>query len=207
MTNHTPTQHSPTAEPPAQPQPGDAAAFRRLGLEAGPLVVFFVVNQFWDIFSATAAFMVATVVAVALSLKLERRVPLMPLVSSFFVLLFGGLTLMLEDDLFIKIKPTVVNLLFAAILFASLGLRRHILKVLLGTMMVMSDQGWRTLAWRWAFFFIFLAVVNEVVWRSFSTEFWAGFKLFGIMPMTLVFAAAQVPLLMREQSKVTEPAE
>jgi intracellular septation protein len=203
MTTETP---APTA---VQPQ-SDAAAFRRLGLEAGPLAVFFVVNQVWDIFTATATFMVATLIAVVLSLKLERRVPLMPLVSSFFVLLFGGLTLVLEDDLFIKIKPTVVNLLFAAILFASLALRRHILKVLLGTVMMMSDHGWRVLAWRWAFFFIFLAIVNEVVWRSFSTEFWAGFKLFGIMPMTLVFAAAQVPLIMKEQiqpAETTEPAE
>lgn len=188
------------ASPSQATQQVDAAAWRRLGLEAGPLVVFFVVNQIWGIFIATGCFMVATVIAVGLSLKLERRLPIMPLVSAVFVLAFGGLTLILADDLFIKIKPTVVNLLFASVLFAGLAMGRSYIKVIMGPVLQMTDAGWRTLSWRWAFFFLFLAVLNEIVWRNFSTEFWAGFKLFGIMPITLLFGAAQVPLLMRDQA-------
>ncbi len=188
------------ASPSQATQQVDAAAWRRLGLEAGPLVVFFVVNQVWGIFIATGCFMVATVIAVGLSLKLESRLPIMPLVSAVFVLAFGGLTLILADDLFIKIKPTVVNLLFASVLFAGLAMGRSYIKVIMGPVLQMTDAGWRTLSWRWAFFFLFLAVLNEIVWRNFSTEFWAGFKLFGIMPITLLFGAAQVPLLMRDQA-------
>lgn len=188
------------ASPSQATQQVDAAAWRRLGLEAGPLVVFFVVNQIWGIFIATGCFMVATIIAVGLSLKLESRLPIMPLVSAVFVLAFGGLTLILADDLFIKIKPTVVNLLFASVLFAGLAMGRSYIKVIMGPVLQMTDAGWRTLSWRWAFFFLFLAVLNEIVWRNFSTEFWAGFKLFGIMPITLLFGAAQVPLLMRDQA-------
>jgi len=186
--------------PPQAAQQVDGAAWRRLGLESGPRGVFFVVNQIWGIFVATGCFMVAIVVAVALSWHLERRVPIMPLVSAVFVLVFGGLTLYLADDLFIKIKPTVVNLLFAAVLFAGLAAGRSYIKVIMGPVFHMTDSGWRTLTWRWSFFFLFLAIVNELVWRNFSTEFWAGFKLFGIMPITLLFGAAQIPLLMRDQA-------
>lgn len=188
------------ATPPQATQQVDADAWRRLGLEAGPLVIFFVVNQISGIFVATGFFMVAIVIAVGLSWRLERRVPIMPLVSAVFVLLFGGLTLVLADDLFIKIKPTVVNLLFAAVLFAGLAVGRSYIKVIMGPVFHMTDAGWRTLTWRWSFFFLFLAIVNEIVWRNFSTEFWAGFKLFGIMPITLLFGAAQIPLLMRDQA-------
>lgn len=176
-----------------------ASPFVRLAIEAGPLVVFFVANRLEGIMIGTAAFMLATMVAVALSLKLERRLPLMPLVSCFFVLLFGGLTLALDDALFIKIKPTVVNLLFAAILFAGLATGRGFLKLLMGAMLELDDAGWRKLTWRWAFFFIVLAVLNEVVWRNVSTDAWVNFKVFGLMPLTLVFAMAQLPLIMRHQ--------
>jgi intracellular septation protein len=194
-----------TAEKPVSPG-------QRLALEGGPLAVFFIANQVWDIMTATALFMGATLVAVAVSLRLEGRVPLMPLVGSVFVLIFGGLTLALSDDLFIKIKPTVVNLLFAAVLFTGLALRRGFLKSILGPMMELTDEGWRKLTWRWACFFVVLAVINEVVWRNFSTEFWAGFKLFGLFPLTLAFAVAQVPLLMRyaprdEQASVADSAD
>ena len=169
----------------------------RLALEAGPLAVFFVANQLTEIMMATALFMVAATVAVALSIKLERRIPLMPVIGCGFVLAFGGLTLVLDDELFIKIKPTVVNLLFAALLFTGLALKRDWMKLVLGPVMQLTDQGWRILSWRWAVFFIFLAIVNEVVWRNFSTEFWAGFKLFGMLPLTLTFALLQVPVLLK----------
>lgn len=177
----------------------EASPMRRLGLEAGPLVVFFVTNQFWGIMLATGLFMIATVISVAASIRLERRWPIMPIVSCGFVLLFGGLTLWLDDAIFIKLKPTIVNLLFAAILFVGLATGRHLLKLVMGQMVELTEEGWRILTWRWAGFFVVLAIINEIVWRSFSTEFWAGFKLFGIMPLTLVFAAAQIPLLMKSQ--------
>lgn len=183
----------------------------RLALEGGPLAVFFIANQIWDIMTATALFMVATVVAVAVSLRLEGRLPLMPLVGCVFVLIFGGLTLALSDELFIKIKPTVVNLLFATVLFVGLALRRGFLKSIMGGMIELTDEGWRKLTWRWACFFVVLAVINEIVWRNFSTEFWAGFKLFGMFPLTLAFAIAQVPLLARyvppEFKQQARPAE
>ncbi|MGF6228271.1 intracellular septation protein [Inquilinus ginsengisoli] len=178
--------------------------FLRLALEAGPLLIFFVANQVVGAMPAIAVFMAALVVAVALSVRLERRWPIMPMVSCVFVLIFGGLTLWLNDDLFFKLKPTVVNLLFAAILFAGLATGRNFLKLMMGTVFELTEQGWRILTWRWAVFFVVLAVINEIVWRNFSFSFWAGFKLFGILPLTLVFAMAQMPVLMRHQVKPAE---
>lgn len=173
--------------------------FRRMAIEAGPLVVFFIANSAYDIMIGTAAFMVATAISLAVSLKVERRIPLMPLVSSVFVLLFGGLTLALDDDLFIKIKPTVVNLFFATVLLGGLLAGRVFLKHLMGGILLLDNTGWRILSWRWTAFFVFLAIVNEIVWRNFSTDTWVSFKVFGIMPMSLVFGLAQVPLIQKHQ--------
>ena len=187
---------------PAQPgaeAPQASAQLTRLALEAGPLIVFFVTNSFYGIMVGTACFMVATLVSLALSLRLEGRVPIMPLVGCVFVLAFGGLTLLLDNDLFIKIKPTVVNLLFAGILFAGLAMRRNLLKLLMGSVLNLTERGWQLLTLRWACFFVFLAGLNEVVWRSFSTDTWVSFKLFGILPLSLAFALAQVPLIHRYQ--------
>ncbi|MEM6492137.1 MAG: septation protein A, partial [Pseudomonadota bacterium] len=164
-----------------------------------PLVVFFIANARSDLLTATAAFMVATVIALSAGWVLERRIAPLPLVSGIFVLGFGGLTLLIEDTLFIKIKPTVVNLLFASALGGGLLFGRSLLKMLLGSTLQLTEPGWRVLTIRWAAFFVFLAALNEVVWRSFSEEFWAGFKLFGVMPITIGFALSQTPLIMREQ--------
>ena len=187
---------------PKQTAPGavsGGAQMRRLALEAGPLLVFFVANWLQGIMVGTAAFMVATVVAVSLSWRLERRVPPMPLVGCVFVLFFGGLTLWLEDETFIKIKPTVVNLLFAAILTLGAVTGRHYLKLVMGTMLTLADRGWQILTWRWIGFFIFLAALNEIVWRSVSTDLWVDFKVFVILPLTLVFGMLQMPLILRYQ--------
>ncbi|MBP2227137.1 intracellular septation protein [Azospirillum agricola] len=173
--------------------------FTRLAIEAGPLAAFFIANSQAGIMTGTAVFMVAISIAVAVSWHLERRVPIMPVVGAGFVLLFGGLTLWLQDDLFIKIKPTLVNLLFATVLFVAHLMRRNVLKRLLGTVLAMTDEGWRTLGIRWAWFFLLLAVVNEIVWRSMTTDAWVNFKVFGIMPLTLLFSAFQAPLIMRHQ--------
>ena len=126
---------------------------------------------------------------------------MMPLVSGVFVCVFGGLTLWMQEELFIKLKPTIVNSLFAAILFVGLLNGRSLLKYLFGEVFQLREPGWRILTFRWACFFVFLAIVNEIVWRSFSTDFWAGFKLFGIMPITMIFAVSQIGLLQRYKDK------
>ncbi len=178
----------------------------RLALEAGPLAVFFLANSRYGIMVGTAAFMAATTVSVAVSYALERRVPIMPMVGCFFVLLFGGLTLWLDDELFIKIKPTVVNLLFATALFVGMAYKRNLVKVVLGTVMDLTEEGWRILTVRWAWFFVVLAALNEVVWRTLSTDAWVNFKVFGIMPLTLVFSFAQIPVFMRYQVPAADGA-
>ena len=191
----------------------------KLAIEAGPLVVFFLVNgrdglpefrYLWmaegaaplvgqSLFEATGAFMVATVIALVAGWRMERKLPIMPLVSGGFVLVFGGLTLVLADETFIKLKPTLVNTLFAVILFGGLAFGRALLKPLFGAALQLSERGWRVLTLRWAIFFVILAIANEIVWRNFTTDFWVSFKLFGIMPLTFLFAASQTPLLLREQ--------
>lgn len=194
-----PDGSTPKPAPPSAQAQQDAAPLTRLALEAGPLIVFFVANSFYGIMAGTACFMVATLVSLALSLRLEGRLPIMPLVGCVFVLAFGGLTLLLDNDLFIKIKPTFVNLLFAGTLFVGLLMRRNLLGLLMGGVLHLTERGWRLLTLRWACFFVFLAVLNEVVWRSFSTDTWVSFKLFGILPLSLAFALAQVPLIQRYQ--------
>ncbi len=169
----------------------------KLLVELGPLVVFFIGNSKFGIFWGTGAFMVATVVSLAVSRAVLGRIPTMPLVTAVFVFIFGGLTLWLQDDQFIKIKPTIVNALFAAILFGGLWAGRIFLKTVFGDVMRLTEEGWRKLTVRWGLFFVVLAVLNEVVWRSFSTDFWVSFKVFGIMPLTMAFALAQVGLLKR----------
>ena len=169
------------ARPPLNP-------FLKLALEMGPLGLFFVTNAKFGLFTGTAVFMVAVLVALAINYWLERRIPIMPLVSGFFVLVFGTLTLALNDELFIKLKPTIVNGLFATILFGGLAFGKPLLQPLLGSMLKIETAGWRKLTIAWAWFFVLLAVLNELVWRNFSTDFWVGFKLWGIMPLTVAFS-------------------
>ena len=180
----------------------------KLLVEVGPLVVFFIVNsqagKFISepsraIFWGTGAFMVATLVALVASWAMLGRIPVMPLVSGALILVFGGLTLLLQDDLFIKLKPTIVNLLFAAGLFGGLMLGRSFLKLLFGEVFQLTEEGWKLLTFRWACFFVVLAALNEIVWRNFSTDFWVSFKVFGIMPLTIVFAMAQFGLIKRHE--------
>jgi intracellular septation protein len=167
----------------------------KLAVEVGPLVVFFVVNARAGIFWGTGVFMGATVLSLIVSRILFGRIPVMPLVTGVCVMVFGGLTLWLQDDHFIKIKPTIVNALFAGALFFGLLAGQSLLRVIFGEVFRLTDEGWRKLTLRWAFFFTFLAVLNEVVWRSCSTDTWVSFKVFGVMPLTMAFAVAQVGLL------------
>jgi intracellular septation protein len=167
----------------------------KLALELGPLVVFFIVNARADIFVGTAWFMGAMVLSLLLSWLLLRKVAVMPLVTGVVVLVFGGLTLFLQDATFIKIKPTVVNALFAVLLLGGLVFRQSLLRFVFGDVYKLKPEGWTILTLRWGLFFIFLAVLNEVIWRNFSTDFWVAFKVWATMPLTLVFARLQLPVL------------
>lgn len=171
--------------------------FLKFALEMGPLLVFFLVNNRAGIFVGTATFMAATVIALGVSYALMRTVPIMPMVTAVFVLIFGGLTLWLADDLFIKLKPTIINLLFASILFFGVITNRLLIKLVLEGALNLTERGWRLITWAWIGFFIFLAALNEIVWRNASTDFWVSFKVFGVMPLTIVFSFAMIPIVMR----------
>jgi intracellular septation protein len=188
---------------------GDQPQFDRnqlikLAVELGPLIVFFIANAKAGIFWGTAAFMAATLVSLIASRTLLGKIPTMPLVSAVFVLTFGGLTLWLQDDLFIKMKPTILNSLFAVILLGGLVAGRLFLKIVFGDVMRLTEEGWRKLTLRWAIFFVVLAILNEIVWRNFSTDFWVTFKVFGIMPLTFVFAISQIGLLKKYEFSTSQ---
>ncbi len=175
--------------------------------ELGPLALFFFVNGRWDIFTGTAVFMAATVVAVPCYRFLEGRWPIMPIVGGFFILVFGGLTLWLQDETFIKLKPTIVNCLFGAILTGGLLFGRPLLKPIFGAAFTLTDEGWTRLTMRWAAFFFVLAIVNEIAWRGFSTDTWIASKMLVSFPMTMVFAFLQVPLLKKYWDGPNNPFE
>lgn len=171
--------------------------FLKLLVELGPLVTFFVTNANAGIFYGTGVFIAATVLALFASRWLFGHIPTMPLVSGFFVIVFGSLTLWLQNDVFIKLKPTIVNSIFATILFTGLLNKKSLLKYLFGDVFRLTEEGWQKLTFRWACFFVFLAVLNEFAWRFLSTDTWVTFKVFAIMPITIAFALSQVGLLKR----------
>lgn len=176
----------------------------KIAVDVGPLAVFFLVNANYKIFAATAAFMVCIVIALAVSYIFTRKLAVLPLVTCVFVLVFGGLTLWLQDELFIKLKPTIVNTLFAGILFGGLAFKRLFLKNLFSEVINLTQEGWHKLTVRWALFFLVLAVLNEIVWRNYSTDTWVSFKVFGIMPLTMIFALSQIGILNRYQDNAGE---
>lgn len=176
----------------------------KLVLDIGPLVLFFAANAKFGIYAATGAFMVAVLVALAVSYALTRHVAVMPVVTAVVVLIFGGLTLVLHDDLFIKLKPTIIYVLFGGALLVGLMLGKNLLGIVFDSVFHLTDEGWRRLTWRWALFFFALAILNEIVWRTQSTDFWVSFKLFGVVPLTFVFAALQYPLLMKYSAEKKE---
>jgi intracellular septation protein len=197
---------------PSDPKRQELNPLLKLALELGPLMVFFFANARGEwlaesfptlgdlggpLFIATGLFMIATVIALAVSWILTRSLPIMPLVSGVVVLVFGALTLWLQDETFIKMKPTIVNTLFGAVLLGGLLFGKSLLGYVFDSAFHLDAEGWRKLTLRWGLFFLFLAVMNEIVWRTFSTDAWVAFKVWGIMPITILFTLSQMPLIMR----------
>ena len=186
------------------PESGLALA-TKLAIELGPLLVFFGTNAAAGIYVATAVFMAATLVALGVAWWRYHKIPVMPLVSGAVVLVFGTLTLYLRDDTFIKLKPTIVYSMFAVLLAAGLLMKKPMLELLLGPVFNLTEEGWRKLTLRWALFFVAMAVLNELIWRNVSTDAWVSFKAFGFLPLTFLFALAQVPLMHRHGEPLAEP--
>lgn len=161
----------------------------------GPIVVFFAAYLTWDLLIATAALMSATAIALVISLAVNKRVPLMPLITAAVVGVFGGLTLWLNDDTFIKLKPTIVQTLIGLVLLGGLLFGKSLLKPVMGSAWPMDDDGWRKLTRNFGLFFLVMAVANEIVWRTQTTDFWVTFKVFGIMALTFGFSMTQIPIL------------
>ena len=196
----------------------------KLALDMGPLILFFVANsrpalflplvapflpaavagEKVGIFVATAVFMVAILVALAVSYALTRHLPMMALVTAVIVVVFGSLTLVLHDDTFIKMKPTIIYVLFGVLLLGGLWFNKSLLAVVFDSVFDLTEEGWRKLTLRWAIFFLALAVLNEVIWRTQSTDFWVNFKVFGVLPLTFIFAALQFPLLQKHATAKDE---
>ena len=189
----------------------------KLALEFGPLAIFFFANSYGDrlfgvtedrrIFVATGIFIAASLIALALSRALLGYLPRMAIVNAIVVTVFGGLTLALDDAFFIKVKPTIVNALFGSVLLGGLFFGRSLLALVLETVLQLDAEGWRKLTFRWGLFFFVLAVLNEVVWRTQTQDFWVAFKVWGVMPLTMIFALAQTPLILKHEIKREGAAE
>ena len=204
---------------PSDPKRKEINPLLKFALELGPLLVFFFANARGEwlaerfpaltelggpIFIATGLFMAATAIALSVSWVLTRTLPMMPLVSGVIVFVFGGLTLWLQDATFIKMKPTIVNSLFAAVLLGGLAFGKSLLGYVFDSAFRLDAEGWRKLTFRWGLFFVFLAVLNEIVWRNFSEDTWVAFKVWGTMPITVAFTLAQMPLIMRHSVDETK---
>lgn len=210
---------------PSDPKRQKINPLLKLTLELGPLLVFFFGNSRGEwlaarfpalgevggpIFIATLLFMAATIVALTASWVLTRSLPMMPLVSGVVVIVFGALTLWLQDEMFIKLKPTIINTMFGGLLLGGLWFFRvSLLRYVFDTAFRIDEAGWNKLTQRWGFYFLAMAVLNEIIWRNFSTDFWVAFKVWGFTPLALVFTMSQMPMIMRhsldEEDK--QPAE
>ena len=171
----------------------------KLLINIGPLAVFFIFYSRGDLKSAIIPFMIATIIAVLFSYIMEKKIPVMPTVGALIILIFGGLTIYFDNEVFFKMKPTIINLLFALILYGGVIVKKSLLKFLLGAAIKLEDEGWKILTQRWISFFIALAILNEIVWRTQSTDIWVNFKVFGILPITFIFTMTQFPLIKKYQ--------
>jgi len=179
----------------------------KLALELGPLALFFLSFWMFNIYVATGLMMVAVPITLGVSYKLLGRIPIMPLVTAAIVVIFGSLTLFYHDETLIKIKPTALYLLFAGALFFGLIFNKPMLQIMFDGALHLTVEGWRKLTWRWAFFFLCLALLNEAVWRTQTTAHWVAFKSFGFIPLTVLFALAQAPLISRFEAKSDEVSD
>jgi len=168
-------------------------------VDIGPLAIFFIFYVRGDLKSAIMPFMIATVIAVLFSYLMEKKIPVMPTVGAFIILVFGGLTIYFDNEVFFKMKPTIINLLFAFILYSGILVKKPLLKYLLGGALKLQDIGWTILTKRWISFFIALAILNEIVWRTQSTDIWVNFKVFGILPITFIFTLTQFSIIKKYQ--------
>jgi len=216
-----PSQPTASKTPPPSP-------LLRLTLELGPLLLFFIANARpklfapligWalpprllsgenaGLFTATAVLMVAVILALVVSYLRTRHLPVMPLVTAVLVVIFGALTLYLHDPRFIKMKPTILYTAFGLALLANLAFKKPLLPILLDNAIALSERGWRILTWRWTFFFFALAIANEIVWRTQSSNTWVLFKFPGTVILIFLFTMAQLPLMLRHELKEEAPAE
>ena len=173
--------------------------FYKILIDIGPLAVFFIFYTRSGLQASILPLMIATVIAVLFSYILEKKIPIMPTVGAGIVLIFGGLTIYFDNEIFIKMKPTIINLVFAVILYGGMLIRKPFLKILLGAALKLEEEGWRILTNRWIGFFIALAILNEFVWRTQSTDMWVNFKVFAILPITFIFTMTQFPLIKKYQ--------
>ena len=174
-------------------------SFYKLLIDIGPLAVFFIFYSRSGLQASILPFMIATVIAVVFSYIIEKKIPIMPTVGAGIVLIFGGLTIYFDNEVFFKMKPTIIYFLFAAILYGGIIINKPLLKYLLGAALKLQEEGWKILTQRWIGFFIALAILNEIVWRTQSTDIWVNFKVFGILPITFIFTMTQFPLIKKYQ--------
>ena len=170
----------------------------------GPLLIFFIIylNNENDLKVAIPPFIVATLIALIVIYFLEKRIPMVPLVSGILITFFGGLTLYFDNKIFFYMKPTIINILFAAVLFfGRYFTQKSLLKIFFQNAFNLEDEGWKKLNYRWISFFLFIAILNEIVWRTQSEVFWVNFKVWGLLPISFLFAISQVPLMNKYKLK------
>ncbi len=173
----------------------------KLLIDIGPLAIFFIFYSKNGLQPAILPFMIATIIAVLFSYIMEKKIPIMPTVGAGIILLFGGLTIYFDNEVFFKMKPTIINILFAIILYGGEIMKKPLLKYLLGTAIKLENEGWSKLTKRWIGFFIALAFLNEIIWRTQSTDIWVNFKVFGILPITFIFTLTQFSLIKKYQTE------
>jgi intracellular septation protein len=171
--------------------------FVKLAVDLGPLIVFFAAFEFFGIYVATGVFMAAVLASLGIGYLRERKLSPMPLFTAVLVVIFGGLTIYLKNDMFIKMKPTVLYAFFGTLLLGGLAFNRLFIKYAFGQAFDLTEEGWRKLTWRWGFFALALAVANEIIWHNFSTAVWVDFKVWGIIPAIFLFGLLQAPLIMK----------
>ena len=173
-------------------------SFLKFITDFGPLLIFFTIyyKSGNNLSTAIPPLIISTLIAVAIMYFIEKKIPYVPLIGSIVISLFGGLTLYFDNPIFIYMKPTIVNIIFAGILIVSnIYFNKNFLKLFLQTAFQLNDEGWKKLNFRWAYFFIFLAILNEIVWRTQPETTWVNFKVWGMLPITIIFTAMQLPLI------------